>query len=190
LITILILLLAAPLFSSKKVEDFVLEDIDGNSVRLYDVLQETPVLLGFWASWCSPCMNELPVLHEIQTKFDTLLTVLCVNIDNPRSIPQAKSLVKSKRVSFITLFDTNSEVSKKFNIRSIPKTFIINQDAEIIYEHTGYRRGDEKELEKIILEMTSKKESLPNRKEEKALKDTLKIIPKVDSEVDITDDSK
>jgi peroxiredoxin len=178
---ILLLFVLLTNLTAEKVTDFTLKDIDGNSVTFSSFLGESPVVLSFWASWCKPCMIELPILHDLQAKYDTLVTVVCVSVDRPRSVPQAKSLIKSQKFSFITLFDENSEVQKLFNITFIPRLFLIDKNGEIIYDHTGYNRGDERYLEEELLKILSLDTSI----------DTLKIDEKSPEKIDSTgeDDS-
>ena len=152
---VLILLLGIYLLALEKVPNFTLEDIDGNTVKFSELLEKGPIILNFWASWCKPCMKELPILNNLKTKYDTLITVVCVSADRPRDFAKARSIIKSQKFSFLTLFDQNREVQKLFNITSIPRIFIISQDGEIIYDHTGYKRGDEKHLEEELIKMMS-----------------------------------
>lgn len=146
------------------VPDFTLEDINGNSVKSSTLIGKGPLIINFWASWCKPCLKELPTLNNLQAKYDTLVTVVCISTDRPRALPSVKSLIKSQKFSFITLIDQNSEVQKLFNVTSIPKTFLINKEGEIVYEHTGYNRGDERYLEEELLKMLSGNNSIDTLK--------------------------
>jgi len=151
----LLLFLPLTILAAGEIPDFILKDINDNPVKFSELLGKGPIIIDFWASWCKPCMKELPELSSLQTKYDTLITIVCISADRPRSVARAKGIVKSKQFSFITLFDQNREVQKLFNITSIPRTFIVNKNGEIVYEHTGYRRGDEKHLEEELLKILS-----------------------------------
>lgn len=158
-ITIVFFLLASCLLADEQIIDFKLEDIDGKYQKLSELQQEGLVILDFWATWCDPCKKALPKLNEIHGKFDDV-TVITINIDKPRKKAEAISHIKSNRFQFISLFDPSSNVAKQFNVTSIPRSFILEPGGNIIYDHTGYQRGDEKEFEKIITEWLEKKQSI------------------------------
>ncbi|RLC45666.1 MAG: hypothetical protein DRH57_07545 [Candidatus Cloacimonadota bacterium] len=154
----LLILLCINVYAAEKVPDFILEDINGDQVKFSALLGKVPIILDFWATWCKPCMKELPSLDNLQTKYDTLITAVCISIDGPRSIARARGIIKSQKFSFLTLFDPNSEVQKLFNVTVIPRTFIVNKDGKIVYDHTGYKRGDEKHLEEMLLNLLHSKD--------------------------------
>ncbi|MDD3052228.1 MAG: TlpA disulfide reductase family protein [Candidatus Cloacimonetes bacterium] len=139
-------------------KDFTLEDINGNMVKISDFMNDSIIILDFWASWCTPCKRALPALNEIHQNYDKV-NVLAVTIDKPKDQSKSKNFVKSQKFDFITLFDTNTDLSKHYNVTTIPRTFILNPQGEILYDHTGYTRGDESKYKEIIdafLEKTSK----------------------------------
>ncbi len=147
---IMIILLTLQLVATEKVSDFKLENIEGKQVKLSDFQKEGLVILDFWATWCSPCIKGLPKLNELHEKYDNV-NVVAVSTDKPRKKSAAISHIKSNRFKFHTLFDPNKIVQKQFNITNIPRTLIIDQDGTIIYDHTGYQRGDEKHYEEVIV---------------------------------------
>ena len=88
-------------------------------------------------------------MDEIHKKYDKV-TVITICTDKPRNKMDAKAFLKSNRFSFVSLFDPQSTVKKMLNVTNIPHSFIVAPDGEIIYEHTGYQRGDEKHYEEVI----------------------------------------
>lgn len=147
---ILIVLLATSLFAAEKAQDFQLENMKGKMVKLSDFQQEGLVILDFWASWCVPCKKALPKLNELHKKYDNVNAVtICT--DKPRTQRKAIAEVKSHKYEFHTLFDSKKVVQKQFNIVNIPRTLIIAPDGEILYDHTGYKRGDEEHYEEVII---------------------------------------
>ena len=154
----LIIIIAIQLTAAEKVGEFKLENIEGKQVKLSDFQKEDLVILDFWATWCVPCKNSLPKINDIHEKYDNV-NVLAINVDKPRKKAAAVSHVKSNRFTFHTLFDSKKVVQKQFNITNIPRTLIIDQDGTIIYDHTGYQRGDEKHYEEIIIEWLEKQKN-------------------------------
>ena len=154
-VIILILVLALQLTAADKTGDFKLENIDGKQVKLSDFQKEGLVILDFWATWCVPCKNGLPKLNELHEKYDNV-NVLAINVDKPRKKSNAISHIKSNHFKFHTLFDQKKVVQKQFSVTNIPRTLIIDQDGTIIYDHTGYQRGDEKHYEEVIVKWLEK----------------------------------
>ncbi len=134
-------------FALDTMPDFTLEDINGDQVDSEELLNKKAVIIDFWAKWCSPCKKAFPHLSDLQEKYKDLVNVVCISTDKARDAGKVKSFVKSKNFEFITLLDPNKNVTKLFNINTIPRTFIINENGEIVYRHEGYIQGDEHELE-------------------------------------------
>ncbi len=139
------------LFATESIKDFQLEDEKGKMRKLSEFQEEGLVILDFWASWCVACQKALPKLNEIHQKYDDV-NVVSICTDAPRTQNKAKKILKSNRYNFYTLFDSKKVVQKQFNITSIPRTIFVSPEGDIIYDHTGYQRGDEKHYEEIILE--------------------------------------
>lgn len=144
------MILAVQLSAADKAGDFKLENLEGKQVKLSDYLGQGLVIVDFWATWCVPCLNGLPKLDELQQKYENI-TVLAISTDKPRDKSKAITHIKSNHFQFQTLFDTNKIVQKQFNVTNIPRTFIIAPDGTILYDHTGFQRGDEKHYEEVII---------------------------------------
>jgi len=162
-IALLSILLTTSLFSkeSLKAADFKLDNIKGKQVSISD-FNEKLIVLDFWATWCVPCKKAMKELDKIQKKYSENVQVIAISIDKPRAKSKAVSFVKSNRFSFLTLFDPSGRVKRKYNVINPPRTFIINPQKEIIYQHEGYKRGDEKKIEEIIKNWIEKQDSFKN----------------------------
>jgi cytochrome c biogenesis protein CcmG/thiol:disulfide interchange protein DsbE len=135
-----------------KAPDFTAEDLDGNNVTLSKILESGPVVISFWATWCKPCVRELPHLQEIYDKYkDRGFSVLAISVDSPRSLSKVKSFVKGHNYTVNVLLDPNKDISRQFNAHLFPYTFVINTNSEIVYKNYGYRPGDEKKVERQLL---------------------------------------
>ena len=148
-----LLLFCVVLFAEeyKKAPDFKLRDIKGKTVELKDVLEKGPVLIDFWASWCVPCKEEMPIFNELYAKYrDKGLSMFLITIDKGSAIQKAKSFVKSKGFDFTVLFDPKKKVFKSFGCKSkVPVTFVLNKKGEIVFKHDG--KGTKKMFEDAII---------------------------------------
>ena len=127
--------------------DFSLKNLDGKAVALSDLLGQAPVIINFWATWCKPCVKELPYIEKIQKDFrEQGLTVLAVSEDSPWSVSKVKSFISGNRYTFTVLLDTNGDVLRKYGILGTPYTLLLDAEGRILYKHFGYRPGDEHAL--------------------------------------------
>lgn len=156
------LLLASPpapraeLMEAKtKAPDFRVTDVDGQKVALKDVLGKGPVVVDFWATWCKPCLKELPYVDRIREQYaERGVQVLAVTIDSPKSQNQVKKLVDTHGYGFRVLLDGEQEVFRKLQGKgSVPYLVVLDAEGFIRYQHTGYRPGDENELEAIVKQL-------------------------------------
>ena len=122
---------------------FELPAAAGSAVGLND-LKGQVVLINFWASWCGPCRQEMPILEQMYRKYRGAgVTLLGVNVE-PKS-GDAVGFLKSTPVSFPILFDTQSKVSTLYEVSGMPSTVIVDRKGKVRYVHHGYKPGDEGE---------------------------------------------
>ena len=113
----------------QKAPDFRLKNINGQSVSLSDFYGQ-PVLINFWASWCTPCVSEMPYIEEIYTEWsDKGLVLLTINIGDSSS--KVEAFLHKYNLSLPVLLDTKKTVAQQYNIRFIPTTFFIDNNGTI-----------------------------------------------------------
>jgi len=141
------------------VADFRLKDLSGKQVSLHSRLKEGPVLISFWATWCKPCLQEMPHLDDInETWSERGLTTFAISIDKPRSQSKVRSYVNSKKFKFDVLLDPNEEAFRRMQGQSVPYVVLLKPDGEAQYVKVGYRPGDEKTLEAEIVKLLGEPE--------------------------------
>ena len=112
------------------------------------------MVLDFWATWCGPCVKELPFIQKLHEEFaDSGIIIVGVSEDTPKTVSRVKPFVKSRKLTFPILLDKNQDLMRTFKIASIPYICIIDQSGEMVYSHMGYKPGDEMELRRRILEI-------------------------------------
>lgn len=117
--------------------DFTLRDLGGNTVRLQD-LRGKVVFLNFWATWCPPCRLEMPTMEQLHREFaDQGLVILAVNFRESQD--DVRSFVKQHGLTFTTLLDEEEKAFGLYRAWSLPTTYLINKNGEIVGKVIGYR---------------------------------------------------
>jgi len=141
----------------KKAQNFILENLDGDFVELDELTGDGPILLSFWATWCKPCIEEMRELNKIYNEYKSEgFNMVAISIDSEKSVSRVKPFIKSKNYDFTVLFDTNSEVARIYYAQTIPYSVLLDKNGSIVYSHMGYKKGDEKEIEKLIKSLIEK----------------------------------
>ena len=152
---------------AEKQRDIMLPDLsvkllDGKQVRMSALLEEGPLLVDFWATWCAPCKKEMIFLEEFHQKYNEYgFRVLAISTDSPKSMSKVKSYIRAKKYTFMVGLDPNQEIAKKMNALLMPTTLILSKDRKVSWYHQGFIPGDEKEIEaqiRTVLELGQEKE--------------------------------
>lgn len=137
---------------NNKAPDFISTDINGNRVSL-NQLQGKFVLLNFWATWCVPCVKELPLLKKIRTEIpEEKLVILSISLD--RNITDLKEVIAKYNLNWNHIFN-DDELVNKYNFQSgIPKTFLIDENGILVFKQLGELNSIEN-LKVLILQPKS-----------------------------------
>jgi peroxiredoxin len=137
--------------SGGPVPNFKVKNLAGKSVELSDFTARGPVLIDFWATWCKPCLRELPHVEALREEFgEQGLQVLAVSVDQTRSLSKVKSYVKTHKYGFEVLLDPNQRLLRQLKGTTVPYVLLVSPEGERLFTHTGYREGDEKQLKEVI----------------------------------------
>jgi thiol-disulfide isomerase/thioredoxin len=137
-----------------------LKDMSGKSKDMSDYSKSGKItIISFWATWCSPCKKELNNIHELyddwKNKYD--LVLVAVNTDNARNTQKVKPYVDGQGWEYEIMMDVNQDFQRALNIVQIPHTFLLDQNGQVVYQHSGYVEGDEIALEEKIKALMAKK---------------------------------
>ena len=128
--------------------DFALKSSTGENLRLSEYRGDV-VMINFWATWCGPCRQEMPLLDELYTRYERVgFNLLGVNIDDDSR--RAMQMVEDLGVSFPVLFDARKEVSKLYEVEAMPVTVLVDREGNVRHVHHGYKPGyEDKYLDQI-----------------------------------------
>ncbi|RRJ67287.1 thiol-disulfide oxidoreductase [Paenibacillus oralis] len=118
---------------------FELTDLQGETVRLAD-FRGSNVLLNFWASWCGPCVNEMPLLNEVYAQSSDI-AIIAVNVGETPE--RARRFVEKVDLDFTVVLDRDNEMKKKYRINGLPVTLLIDKNGRIVERRTGELRSNE-----------------------------------------------
>jgi peroxiredoxin len=154
IISVIPFLFSGSLIGAEKMPEFRLQDVNGNPVELKNILGTGPVLIDFFATWCKPCREEMPRLHDLYLKYkEKGFIMVVVAIDNVRTVSQVKQYVQSNKFTFQVLLDTDMELAKKLNVVQIPHILVLDKLGNIVHSHIGYIPGGEKAVEEQLLKL-------------------------------------
>jgi len=125
-----------------------LKDLGGKPHTLEDYRGQV-VLLNFWASWCTPCLIEMPAMQRLEAAFpDTAFTVLAVNVKESRG--KVWRFQKMLDVNFRVLLDTTGKAAEDWGVAVYPTSYLIDTTGRIRYMAYGMLDWDSAEVKQVI----------------------------------------
>lgn len=126
--------------------DFFLEDVDGNTLP-FEAYKNEVVFLNFWATWCPPCIAEMPDIHDLyELEGDRIQFVMISLDDDPQ---KAKDFIKRKGFKFPVYF-LRSNLPENYSIHSIPTTYLIAKDGTIQVENFGMAKYNTPDFRNLL----------------------------------------
>lgn len=110
--------------------EFRLPNLKGEYIALFKLVQEKPVLLVFWATWCPTCIEEIPTLNKWVDLFPDL-HIIGINVqESPKRV---EDFVEKRKMRYTILLDQEGTVAEQYGLVGIPATILIAKDGKIIY---------------------------------------------------------
>ena len=139
-----------PVKNSIKASDFELQNMDEENKKLSDYRGQV-VLLNFWATWCPPCVREMPSMERLQQEVNAKdFKVIAVNQMEEMDDVFAFTGQLEIYPTFEILFDETSQVSRDYAVRGLPTSYLIDKQGNIRYRAVGGREFNHPEVIKII----------------------------------------
>jgi peroxiredoxin len=142
--------LASSALTGKEAPDFALKSASGSNMRLSEYRGDV-VMINFWATWCGPCRQEMPLLDDLYSRYERVgFKLLGVNIDDDSR--RAMEMIEELGVKFPVLFDESKDVSRLYQVEAMPVTVLVDRSGVVRHVHLGYKPGYE---QKYLTEIRS-----------------------------------
>jgi peroxiredoxin len=128
-----------------------LKDLNGQQVTAAG-LRGKVVIVDFWATWCAPCKEELPVLQRLYAKYGKDgLVVVGVSVD--KDVANVREFVKTMKLSFPIAHDPEHAATKRFGPPKMPSSYIVDRSGAVRFVHEGFHAKDAKALEAEVKQL-------------------------------------
>ena len=135
--------------SAQTLPDVKVENQEGKTISIREVVDGTPMIISFWSTTCKPCIMELNAINEsLYEWLDVVdMKVVAVSVDDARTLSRARAMTQGQGWDdFVCLYDKNQDLKRAMNVSLTPHTFIVDGKGNIVYSHSGYTPGSEQEL--------------------------------------------
>lgn len=148
-LSIISLFICINVYSQKELPNVSLNNLDNKSITVKNTFnkENKMYVFSFWATWCTPCINEIDAMNEVYDswKKELDIEIVAVATDDSRTQKRVKPLVNGKGWNFTVLLDTNQEFKRSLSIANIPYMVVV-KNGKIIHVQNGYVPGEESEL--------------------------------------------
>lgn len=133
--------------------DFTLKDLNNRTYTLKDLRGKQVVQVVFWATWCVPCLQEVPTLRSVRDKYhDRGLEILAIVVNLSQTKDNVKAVARDFKINYPILWDGEGEVQDRYNVAFIPQNFLIGKDGVIRYAGTALPADYETLLDSLLKE--------------------------------------
>jgi thiol-disulfide isomerase/thioredoxin len=143
--------LEAPSFPSGALADYdwTVKSLDGQNFKLAEAKGKV-VFLNFWATWCPPCVAEMPSIQRLYEKIkDQEIIFACISNEDPSKVSR---FVREKGFTF-PIYTLQGAPPVAFKTRGIPATFILSPDGKIVFRHVGSAKWDDEKSVAFLKEL-------------------------------------
>ena len=134
--------------------DITLKSTTGQNIRLADYKGKV-VMVNFWASWCGPCRQEMPLLEKMHNDYkDAGFVLLGVNVD-AEAADRDKFLAETP-VTFPVLDDSENTATEVFGVEAMPSSYFVDKNGNLAHLHKGYKPGEEAAYIAVIKKLLAK----------------------------------
>jgi thiol-disulfide isomerase/thioredoxin len=130
-----------------------LKTLDGKVFNTKEIQNDgKPVLISLWATWCKPCVAELMSINDVYDEWqeETGVVLYAISIDDTKTAAKVAPFINGKGWDFIVLQDINWDFKRAMNVVDVPFLCLLDGNGEIVWSHTSYAPGSEKEVFELV----------------------------------------
>ncbi|MCL2167844.1 MAG: TlpA family protein disulfide reductase [Lentimicrobiaceae bacterium] len=130
-----------------------IKTLDGKVFNTKNIQNDgKPVLISLWATWCKPCIAELMAINDLYDEWqeETGVVLYAISIDDTKTAAKVAPFVNGKGWDYIVLQDINWDFKRAMNVVDVPFLCLLNGNGEIVWSHTSYAPGSEKEVFELV----------------------------------------
>jgi peroxiredoxin len=121
-----------------------LKNLEGKKVELSDLYRSKPLVVSFWATWCKPCCRELKHFQTLyETYADSGIGFLGICVNEAKDQSKVRAFLAGNRYGFPTILDPEQQAMRKFGLKDVPGSFILDTNGRAVWSHFGFKEGDE-----------------------------------------------
>ncbi len=135
--------------------DFTLTKMDGSTLD-FETLKGKVIFINMWATWCAPCIAEMPSIQELYNNYKDNSTVVFAMISFDKDPEKAKTFVDKKGFDMPIYFPNKTQIPKVYESKGIPTTYVIDKEGYIAYRKVGMASYDSKSFAKMMDELIAK----------------------------------
>ncbi|MBD77872.1 MAG: alkyl hydroperoxide reductase [Crocinitomicaceae bacterium] len=116
-----------------------------------------PMIINFWATWCSPCKRELNNIAELYDDWidETGVKIVAISIDDARNMQKVRPYVDGQAWDYEVYIDMNADFKRQLGVNNVPHTFLVDGNGKIVWQHNSYSEGDEYELYELVKKLAA-----------------------------------
>jgi thiol-disulfide isomerase/thioredoxin len=144
--------------TKNKIPAVVVQKLDGSKFNMGQMENDgNPIIINFWATWCSPCKRELNNIAEMYEDWvdETGVKLVAMSIDDTRNIGKVAPYVNGKGWEYEVLIDANGDFKRALGVNNVPHTFLVDGNGNIVWQHNSYNPGDEYELFELVKKLSN-----------------------------------
>ena len=137
----------------RKIPSVTIKNLDHSPFNTGEISNDgNPIIISFWATWCSPCKRELNTIAEEWEDWvdETGVKLVAISIDDARNVQKVKPYVDGQSWEYDIYLDPNADFKRAMNVNNVPHTFLVDGDGNIVWQHNSYQPGDEVELYELV----------------------------------------
>lgn len=135
----------------KPAPDLAIQTLNGQGDLTLDALSGKVVLVDFWATWCAPCKQSFPALEAMSKRHGTRLAIIGVSVNDDAD--GVAEFAKEMGTTFPVGWDKGHAIAERWNVSTMPSTFILDDKGTVRFVHAGYHDGEDATIDKEIEEL-------------------------------------